>query len=50
VLEQEREEGNNFMEIKIDYGECCWKDGKCLNCSCGGACVEACKHGALSLE
>lgn len=39
------------MPIKIDYKKCCWKDGKCSSCSCGGACigcVEACPVGALS--
>lgn len=39
------------MPIKIDYKKCCWKDGKCTSCSCGGACigcVEACPVGALS--
>ena len=67
--------------IKIDYDKCCWKDGKCTQCSCKGtcegcvevcptealqrkqiiefdtekctdcgACVEACKHGAITLE
>ena len=38
------------MVIKIDYKKCCWKDGKCATCSCGGACigcVEACPVGAL---
>ena len=38
------------MAIKIDYSKCCWKDGKCVSCSCGGACVgcvEACPAGAL---
>jgi ferredoxin len=24
--------------IKIDYKKCCWKNGKCASCSCGGAC------------
>ncbi len=69
------------MEIKIDYDKCCWKNGKCLSCACGGACegcvevcpvealkrkdkividkekcigcgacVDACKHHAISLE
>ncbi|MDD5012662.1 MAG: 4Fe-4S binding protein [Candidatus Nanoarchaeia archaeon] len=39
------------MPIKIDYKKCCWKDGKCTSCSCGGACVgcvEACPMEALS--
>jgi ferredoxin len=39
------------MPIQIDYKKCCWKDGKCTSCSCGGACigcVEACPVGALS--
>lgn len=38
------------MPIKIDYEKCCWKDGKCKSCACGGACVgcvEACPVGAL---
>jgi len=38
------------MAIKIDYKKCCWKDGKCKSCSCGGACVgcvEACPVEAL---
>ena len=33
------------MPIKIDYEKCCWKDGKCTSCECGGecvGCVEAC--------
>ena len=39
--------------IKIDYDKCCWKDGKCVSCGCGGSttacegCVEACPVGAL---
>lgn len=39
--------------IAIDYDKCCWKDGKCTSCSCGGACegcVEACPTGALKRE
>jgi len=39
------------MPIIIDYQKCCWRDGKCTSCSCGGACVgcvEACAVGALS--
>ena len=38
------------MAIKINYQKCCWKDGQCASCSCGGACrgcVEACPVGAL---
>jgi len=38
------------MTIKIDYKKCCWKNGKCTSCGCGGACkgcVEACPTGAL---
>ena len=38
------------MPVKIDYEKCCWKDGRCTSCSCGGACkgcVEACPVGAL---
>ena len=40
------------MPIKIDYKKCCWKDGKCASCKCGGGgackgCVEACPVGAL---
>lgn len=39
--------------IVIDYNKCCWKDGKCVSCGCGGGstkcegCVEACPVGAL---
>lgn len=37
--------------IIIDYDKCCWKDGKCVSCTCGdGACegcVEVCPTGAL---
>jgi len=39
--------------IVIDYDKCCWKDGKCTSCSCGGACdgcVEACPTGALERQ
>ncbi len=38
------------MVIKINYKKCCWKNGKCTSCACGGACkgcVEACPVGAL---
>jgi NAD-dependent dihydropyrimidine dehydrogenase PreA subunit len=38
------------MKVVIDYKKCCWKDGKCLKCSCKGACtgcVEVCNQGAL---
>jgi ferredoxin len=43
------------MTIKIDYKKCCWKDGKCSSCGCGGGdcckgCVEACPVGALKRE
>lgn len=39
------------MPIKIDYDKCCFKDGKCISCCCGGSCngcVEICPTGALS--
>jgi len=38
------------MPIKVNYTQCCWKDGKCTSCGCGKACVgcvEACPVGAL---
>ncbi|MFA6088837.1 MAG: 4Fe-4S binding protein [Candidatus Woesearchaeota archaeon] len=40
------------MPIKIDYKKCCYKNGKCQECTCktGGkcdGCVEACPVGAL---
>ncbi|MGE0792918.1 MAG: 4Fe-4S binding protein [Candidatus Woesearchaeota archaeon] len=38
------------MVLKINYAKCCFKDGKCSKCSCGGACngcVEICPVGAL---
>lgn len=41
------------MVINIDYGKCCWKDGKCVRCSCGKACkgcVEVCPAKALKRE
>jgi ferredoxin len=41
------------MPIKIDYQKCCWKDGKCSSCSCGGkceGCVESCPTKALKRE
>jgi Fe-S-cluster-containing hydrogenase component 2 len=41
------------MAIKINYKKCCWKDGKCTSCKCGGACVgcaEACPVNALKRE
>jgi len=37
--------------IKIDYEKCCWQDGKCKNCDCGGVCVgcvEACPVQAIN--
>ena len=37
--------------IKIDYGKCCWKDGKCTSCSCEGkcsGCLEACPVDAIT--
>ncbi|MGM5481482.1 MAG: 4Fe-4S dicluster domain-containing protein [Nanobdellota archaeon] len=37
--------------IVIDYEKCCFQDGSCKSCSCGGACtgcVEACPVNALS--
>lgn len=37
--------------IKIDYEKCCFKDGKCSSCSCGGACsgcVEVCPVQAIT--
>ncbi len=27
------------MTIKINYKKCCWKDGGCASCKCGGACT-----------
>ena len=39
------------MPIKIDYKKCCWKDGKCSSCTCGGkcnGCVEVCPVQALT--
>ena len=39
--------------IRIDYDKCCWKDGKCISCACGGecdGCVKACPTGALQRE
>lgn len=41
------------MPIKINHEKCCWKDGKCQSCSCGGTCigcVEACPVDAISRE
>jgi len=41
------------MPIKIDYEKCCWKDGSCQSCKCGGACegcVEVCPVEALKRE
>jgi NAD-dependent dihydropyrimidine dehydrogenase PreA subunit len=38
------------MPVEINYEKCCWKDGKCTSCECGGACVgcvEACPVNAL---
>jgi len=38
--------------IKIDLDKCCWKDGKCTTCNCGGCegCVEACPLDAITRE
>lgn len=41
------------MAIKIDYEKCCWQDGKCTSCECGGACVgcvEACPVQAIKRD
>ncbi len=41
------------MVIKIDYDKCCWKNGRCVSCSCKSACsgcVDACPVGALMRE
>jgi NADP-reducing hydrogenase subunit HndC len=38
------------MPIRIDYEKCCWKDGKCTSCECGGtcvSCVDVCPVSAL---
>lgn len=39
------------MAVIINYEKCCWKDGKCISCSCGGercnGCVEVCPVQAL---
>jgi Fe-S-cluster-containing hydrogenase component 2 len=38
--------------IAIDYGKCCWKDGRCVSCGCGKCvgCAEACPAGALERQ
>lgn len=39
------------MALIIDYEKCCFENGKCKSCSCGGTCtgcVEVCPVGALS--
>lgn len=39
------------MAIKIDSKKCCWKNGKCTSCKCGGSCngcVEVCPVSALT--
>jgi len=41
------------MKLYINYDLCCWKDGKCTSCACGGACegcVEVCPVDALKRE
>ena len=44
------------MAIEINYKKCCWKNGKCLSCGCGGGCgscngcVEVCPVQALKRE
>lgn len=39
------------MPLVVDYEKCCWKDGKCTQCTCKGecnGCVEVCPVQALS--
>lgn len=40
------------MSIKIDYNKCCWKNGQCASCGCGGGacrgCAEACPVSAIA--
>jgi Fe-S-cluster-containing hydrogenase component 2 len=39
------------MTLLIDYDKCCWKDGKCTSCTCGGecsGCLDACPVGAIT--
>jgi len=38
------------MTLLVNYDKCCWQNGKCKSCSCGGACtgcVEVCPVEAL---
>lgn len=41
------------MKIQIDYNKCCWQNGKCSACDCGGGCsgcVEICPVQAIKRE
>lgn len=41
------------MAIKVDFEKCCWRDGACQQCSCGGACTgcaEVCPVQAITRE
>ena len=41
------------MPVVVNKELCCWKEGKCTSCSCGGACtgcVEVCPVQAITRE